>query len=136
MPKNEKSKKNSAKRAVLQKRELLLKDTVPGSVYGQVVKTLGDCNFQVRCGDNVDRMCHLRKSMKRHIVLIDSVVLVGTRDFQVDKGDIVYVYTYDEATRLKNMHEISFNLSALTSMDDSDDDVKEDVEDVFNFEEI
>lgn len=137
MPKNVKSKKNSAKREVVEKRELMLKEVLPGTVYGQVLKALGECNFRVRCSDGIERICHLRKSIKRQIVLVESVILVGTRDFQVDKGDVVYVYTYDEATKLKNMREIDFNLSSGVSLESEDEeDDEKNAEEVFNFEDI
>lgn len=112
MPKNAKSKKNSAKREVQEKRELLLKERLPGTIYGQVARALGDCNFTVVGEDGVSRLCHLRKSIKRQFVLADGIVLIGVRDFQVDKGDIVYVYLHEEATKLRQMGEIHFQLSA------------------------
>lgn len=138
MPKNEKSKKNSAKRTVNQRRDLFLKNEYPGTEYGQVLKALGDCNFQVKCSDGIERLCHLRKSLKRNNVNLEAIVLVGKRDYQNEKGDIVYVYTYEESTKLKSMGEISWSLSAsLQDELDHDGDGDEKEEDVhFDFDEI
>lgn len=144
MPKNTKSKKNSAKRMVQEKRELLLKDSVEAEQkqqveYGQVVKVHGECNFSVRCSDQIERMCHLRKSVKRSYVTMDAIVLVGTRDFQSAKGDIIYLYTYEEAQKLKNMKEIDFNLSSGVThptSDDENEDEDEKDDAPFDFAEI
>lgn len=135
MPKNAKSKKNSAKREVQEKRELLLKDHLPGTIYGQVTRVLGDCNFMVMGEDGLERMCHLRKSIKRQFVLAEGILLVGVRDFQADKGDIVYVYLHEEATKLRQMGEIHFSLSAGSNLSDEVVDEKED-ESTFVFDEI
>lgn len=136
MPKNAKSKKNSAKRSVQEKRELLLKEHLPGTIYGQVARALGDCNFLVLGDDGISRLCHLRKSIKRQFVLADGIVLVGLRDYQVDKGDIVYVYLHEEATRLRQLGEIQFSLSSGVNLDS--EDVVEEKEDqsMFVFDNI
>lgn len=138
MPKNQKSKKNSAKRMEQVKRELFLKEQLPGTVYGQVTRALGECKFTVNCFDDIERMCQLRKSVKRSNVSVDCIVLIGTRDFDQSKGDIVYVYTYEEAQKLKNMQEIP-NVSVTNSNFVHDDDVdeKENAVDIeFDFENI
>lgn len=134
MPKNEKSKKNSAKRSENVKRELLLKEKIPDSEYGRVLRALGDCNFAVQCADGVERLCHVRKSIKRSYVLADSIILVGKRAFQVEKGDIIYVYSYEEATKLRSLGEITFSLTEYDASDDGGDEKEDEVE--FDFEEI
>lgn len=136
MPKNAKSKKNSAKRSEVQKRELILAESIEGVVYGQVLRAVGDCNFIVKCADNLERLCHLRKSCKRSYVTVDAVVLVGTRDFQQEKGDIVYLYTYEEATKLRNMKEISFSLIQHFDSDNENGDDEDEKDVDFDFEEI
>jgi len=83
MPKNTKSKKNSDRKNEVQvnKKEIVLK--FQNTEYGKVVKLLGDCNFTVKCADKIERLCHLRKGIKRdERVLINSLVLVGLRDYQ------------------------------------------------------
>jgi translation initiation factor 1A len=136
MPKNAKSKKNSAKRADVVKRELLLRDSVEGTVYGQVMKALGDCNFTVKCSDDITRLCHLRKKCKRSIVVVDAVVLVGTRDFQQDKGDIVFVYTHEEAGKLRSMGEVNFSVNNHYTLGDEDDDEEDEKDVMFDFDDI
>lgn len=109
MPKNLKAKKNGTVRNNEPKKfDMVYKEDIDGSaVYGQVIKVLGDCNFSVRCfGENeqiTDRLCHLRKSVKKKgRVEVDSIVLVGLRDFQDCKADILYTYHKDQVRELKD----------------------------------
>lgn len=137
MPKNAKSKKNSSKREVSSKRDLLLCEDVEGTAYGQVVRAQGDRNFTVRFLDGKERLCHVRKSQKRNFVNVEAIVLVGMRDYQDEKGDIIYVYSYEEATKLKHMGEITFNLASVAIADSDDDQGDEKEEDVaFEFDDI
>lgn len=138
MPKNQKSKKNSAKRMEQVKRELFLKEQLPGTVYGLVIRALGECKFTVNCFDDMERMCQLRKSVKRSNVSVDCIVLVGTRDFDQTKGDIVYVYTYEEAQKLKSMQEIpNVSVSQTNFASDDDGDEKQNEVDIeFDFANI
>ena len=116
MPKNLKAKKNGTARTNEPKKfEMVYKEDVVGggAVYGQVVKVLGDCNFTVRCfmekemddengiGHEKELLCHLRKSAKKKgRVEVNSIVLVGLRDFQEGKGDILHTYHVDQAKLL------------------------------------
>jgi initiation factor 1A len=109
MPKDTKSKKNgSARKPVTIKDDMVLAADVEGTVYGQTTRILGDCNFMVLCFfDGVERLCHLRKSAKKgEKVAVESVVLLGLRDYQDSKGDIVYVYRKEQAALLRQKREI------------------------------
>ena len=44
---------------------------------------------------------------------VGDIVLIGLRDFQDDKADIIMKYTADEARQLKAYEEIPDNCSAL-----------------------
>lgn len=139
MPKGDKSKKNGSSREVKEKVKgpLLLSKEVEGTVYGQVTKILGDCNFRVFCFDSTERMCHLRGALsknksKQNRIEIDTVVLVGLRDFQNEKGDIIYVYSKEQVSQLKNMKEIPSKISSENSYE-----IDQDEEDSgFIFDEI
>jgi translation initiation factor 1A len=113
MPKNAKSKKNGSVRNPVEsiKGELLLK--IDGSVYGQTTHILGDCNFTVMCFDGSERMCHLRKGVKKgEKVCVDTVVLIGLRDYQDNKGDIIYVYSKEQVNQLRQLKEIPTRISS------------------------
>ncbi len=65
------------------RRELLFKE--PGQEYAQVIRVLGDKRMGLRCFDNVERVGHIRGSLRVWINLSD-IVLVSLRDF--DPGRI------------------------------------------------
>lgn len=135
MPKNVKTKKNSDKKQVKVKRQIVLSSEIEHTVYGQAKKILGDCNFIINCFDGVERMCHIRKKIKRDIVQLDSIVLIGLRDYQEEKGDIIFVYTRDEVNELKRLNEIPENAGVGRLLGDEEDN-KEDQEIGYNFDDI
>jgi len=123
MPKNEKSKKNSSKGEVGKKtREMIFSKDLEGTVYGKAIKLLGECNFTIFCFDGKERMCHIRKTIKRsEKIVVDSIVLVGLREYQDTKGDIVYVYSREQESILKRTNEIP-NVSNGDAEQDPDDE--------------
>ena len=139
MPKSDKSKKNGSSRKPAQKAEesIVLSCNVDGTTYGQVIKVLGDCNFTVLCFDGRERMCHVRKSIKKqkNRAENDSIVLVGLRDYQEDKGDIIYIYTKEQVSILKRMKEIPSSTVSASNMDSIENDEDED-ENGFVFDDI
>jgi translation initiation factor 1A len=132
MPKNVKSLKNSERNTdSVKKRELVVK--MDGTVYGKAVKLLGDCNFTIQCYDGIERLCHLRRKIKRdERIVLGSVVLVGLRDYQDAKGDIIFVYSREEEMELRKMDEIPSESN--DDLIDDDSDVQKD--DTFDFEAI
>ena len=123
MPKDAKSRKNGSTRKPSEsvKGEILLKSDVDEDVvYGQTTRILGDCNFMVMCySDGKERLCHLRKAVKKgEKVTIDTIVLVGLRDYQDEKGDIVYVYKKEHANELRQKKEIPSKVSSNQEMDE------------------
>jgi translation initiation factor 1A len=140
MPKADKSRKNGSSRQVKEnvKENVLLSKDVEGTTYGHVTKILGDCNFTVYCFDGKERLCHLRGAVKRgkdRKIEIDAIVLVGLRDFQEGKADIVYLYSKDQVSQLKNLKEIPSKIISATGMDAVIDNDEND-ETGFDFNEI
>jgi initiation factor 1A len=141
MPKNLKAKKNGTARTnEPRKFEMVYKEDIVGggAVYGQVVKVLGECNFTVRCfiekekENTTELLCHLRKSAKKMgRVEIESIVLVGLRDFQESKGDILYTYHVDQAKLLRREGHIP-----KTKTGNEFEEVKEEEDSGFDFNEI
>jgi translation initiation factor 1A len=87
------------------KRELILRE--PGQCYGQVVRMLGSSNVEAMCFDNVKRICHIRGKMRKKVwVNMSDIILVGLREFQDEKADVILKYTADEARLLKSRGEI------------------------------
>ncbi len=103
MPKKNKKQKNHPVSVV---RKLVEKDD--DTEYGLVTKKLGDGRFTVRLNlqnkEVIGRLCGKFRhggAKKSKWVDINSVVLVGLRDYQDNIVDIVNVYTSDEVRQLK-----------------------------------
>ncbi len=114
------------------RRELLFKE--PGQEYAQVIRVLGDKRMGLRCFDNVERVGHIRGSLRVWINLSD-IVLVSLRDFDPTRADIVHKYTTEEARSLQALGELpaSVNINA-TAIDMERDG--EDEESGITFEDI
>ncbi|KAL6076212.1 Translation initiation factor 1A [Balamuthia mandrillaris] len=128
MPKNKgkggkgkrKGKRNKGKDQ--EKRELRFKEF--GEEYAQVLRILGNCRVEALCFDNKTRLCHVRGKFKKRVwINKDDFVLVGLRDYQDDKADIIHKYTPDEARNLAALGEIPADKA---SFDDEGEDVVED----------
>ncbi|CAF1619450.1 unnamed protein product [Rotaria magnacalcarata] len=76
------------------KRELILKDN--GQSYAQVTRILGSGYIEAFCFDNTGgkkRLCHIRGKLRRKVWINQGdVILVGLRDYQDDKADVLIKY--------------------------------------------
>ena len=81
------------------KRELVFKK--PGeSDYGQVKAVKGDKRAIVLClSDGKEYACRIAGSLHQWI-LKEDIVLIGLREFEKDKADIVWRYTPEESRKL------------------------------------
>ena len=119
MPKKSKGGKNKrrGKNESLSKRELVFKED--GQEYAQVTRMLGNGRLEAYCFDGTKRQCHIRGQMKRRVwINNDDIILVGLRDYQDEKADVILKYTADEVRTLKEYQEIPDNIKA----NDDDDD--------------
>jgi translation initiation factor 1A len=77
------------------------------TAYAQVIKMLGNGRLEAMCFDNVKRLCHIRGKLRKKVWINTSdIILIGLRDFQDEKADVILKYTPDEARTLKNKGEI------------------------------
>lgn len=91
----------------MHKRELRFKEEL--EEYALVEKMLGDERVLCTCSDGVSRVCHIRgKFRKRVWISTGDVVLIGLREFQESKADIIHKYNADEVSFLKTHNEIHF----------------------------
>ena len=121
MPKKKKGKRNTANREQ-SKRELIFKED--GQEYGQIVKLLGNCRAEVLCMDGKTRLGTICGRMRKKIWIKNSdFVLVGLRDYQDDKSDIIAKYTTDEARTLKAYGELpaEIKINEDASFNEEDD---------------
>lgn len=105
-----KSKKNKQGSREI-KRDLPFKEH--GTEYCQVIKMYGGARFDGKCFDGKNRLCIIRGSMsgRRKVwIKVGDFVLVGLRDFQDDKCDVILKYTDDEIKALISYGELPNNI--------------------------
>ena len=109
-------------------KELILKEA--GQEYAQVVKLLGGSILEAKCFDGKTRMCIIRgKMVKRQWIANGDIILIGLREYEDSKADVIGKYNATEARALKQTGEIPNTVE--TNKEDDDPD-----EDTFVFEEI
>ena len=119
-----------------EKRELEFKED--GQEYARVERMLGNGRCEVICFDGVKRLAHIRGKMRKKVwVAAADIVLVGLRDYQDAKCDVILKYNADEARQLKAYGEIpdTAKLGGEAEGGDNDDGAG-DEEFAFDFEEI
>ncbi len=76
----------------------------------QVQKLLGDGRASLLCYDGTARVGLIRGSMRLRVwINSGDIVLVGLREFQMEKVDIIHKYTTDEARNLQSYGELPAN---------------------------
>lgn len=105
--------------------------------YGLVTKKLGNGRFGIKLNisnkEVIGRICgkfRHRKTKKNNWIDIDSVVLVGLRDYQNNIVDIVHVYTPDEVRILKKEGEF------FSDEKSRKDDIEQNIDIGFDFNSI
>jgi len=111
------------------KRELIFKED--GQEYAQVLKMLGNGRLEAQCFDGVRRLCLIRGKLRKKVWINQSdIILVGLRDYQDAKADVILKYTADEARNLKTYGELPDN-AKINQVDNDDDD-----EDIIMFDDV
>lgn len=97
-----------------EKRELNLKEE--GQEYAQVVRMLGNGRVEAMCFDGKTRLGNIRGKLRKRVwINPGDIVLVGLRDFQDDKCDIILKFSPDEARQLKTLGELPDNGTLLVT---------------------
>ena len=79
--------------------------------YAQVLRMLGNGRLEAQCIDGVKRLCHIRGKMRKKVwVNTGDIILVGLRDYQDEKADVILKYMADEARSLKSYGELPDNI--------------------------
>ena len=94
---------------------------------------LGNGRLDAQCFDGVKRLCHIRGKMRKKVwVNQGDIVLVGLRDFQDGKADVIMKYHAEEARRLKQLGELPDNttINQTTTADSDEEDCAFDFEDL------
>lgn len=115
-----------------EKRELVFKED--GQEYAQVMKMLGNGRLEAKCFDGETRLAHIRGKLRKKVwILQGDIILLGLRDFQDEKADVILKYNAEEARNLRAYGEIPANADIR---DDADDENNSDGDGEINFEEV
>ena len=105
------------------KKELIFKKE--GQAYGKVTKMFGNCRIGVVCEDSKERIAHIPGSMTRRVwISSGDIILLGVRDYQDGKCDVLHKYTPQEARNLKAYGELPDHFDIGESYINEDDDIK------------
>nr|XP_051698239.1 eukaryotic translation initiation factor 1A, X-chromosomal-like isoform X1 [Oryctolagus cuniculus] len=109
------------------------------SEYAQVIKMLGNGRLEAMCFDGVKRLCHIRGKLRKKVWINTSdIILIGLREYQDNKADVILKYNADEARSLKAYGELpehaKINETDTFGPGDADeiqfDDIGDDDEDI------
>nr|CAB3241521.1 eukaryotic translation initiation factor 1A, X-chromosomal [Phallusia mammillata] len=132
MPKNKgkggKNRRRGKNENDREKRELVFKED--GQEYAQVIKMLGNGRLEALCFDGQKRLCHIRGKLRKKVWINQSdIILIGLRDYQDHKADVIMKYTADEARNLKLYGELpdSAKINDTFAQDDENDITFDDV---------
>ena len=103
MPKNMgkggKNRKRGTNKNEPGKREIVLKEE--GQEYGQVLRNLGNNRLEIHLVDGTKRIGVIRGAIRRKMwICVQDIVLVGIRDFEEGKVDVLSRYSADESKQL------------------------------------
>lgn len=71
-----------------------------------MTKMLGNGRLEAMCFDGVKRLCHIRGKLRKKVWINQGdIILIGLRDYQDAKADVILKYTSDEARNLKTYGE-------------------------------
>lgn len=134
MPKNKGKggkKHKRGKNQVREARELLLKEDQ--QEYAVAEKMLGDGRIKMQCMDGGNRIGIIRGKMRKKVwINPGDLILIGLREFQNSKADVIHKYSPEEARKLKKMGEVA---ETMRNREEETED-KEDDECAFSFEDI
>lgn len=135
MPKNKgkggKNRRRGKNENDREKRELVFKED--GQEYAQVIKMLGNGRLDAMCFDGVKRLCHIRGKLRKKVWINQAdIILIGLRDYQDDKADVIMKYNAEEARNLKLYGE----LPDSAKINDTDPFGRDDDENEIMFDDI
>ena len=99
-----------------------------GNGDAQATKMLGNGRLEAICFDGMTRLCHIRGKLRKKVWINQSdIVLIGLRDFQDAKADVILKYSADEARNLKSYGEFPDSVKINENFEfggEGDDDIE------------
>merc|ERR1712226_1623009 len=81
------------------------------------------------CFDGVGRLCHIRGKLRKKVWIAQSdVALIGLRDYQDAKADVILKYSADEARNLKSYGEFPESVKINETVDFGGGELDDDIE--------
>lgn len=103
------------------KRDLIYPEE--GQEFGFVQDMLGNGRVNVICEDGTKRVGRIRGSMRKfkHKVIINTgdIILVSVREYENDKVDVIYKYSYEEANYLSYHGELPEKINKVYQQKDN-----------------
>jgi translation initiation factor 1A len=129
--------------------ELVLFEKQSDQMYGRVIKLLGGCNVLVYCNDDIQRLCHIRGSMRKKVwISSGDIVIISIRDLStqieiqrgatsnIERGDICSKYDIRLLQRLQSKDPtINSKLFSDLEKQDSNSNKLHQIPDGFVFDE-
>ena len=134
-----KHKKYARVRDTTEKLDIKMLQKEPGQEYAFVVNVLGNCRFELLCYDETTRLGCLRGKMRKRVwVNKNDCVLVGLRDFQDEKCDIIKKYTETQLQFLIKKKELKseFVNNGIIKTNELDNSNDEDISEDFDFDNV
>ena len=101
-----------------------------------MLRMLGNGRLEAYCIDGVKRLCNIRGKMRKKVwVNTGDIVLLGLREYQDEKADVILKYMADEARSLKQYGELPDNIR-VNDTDALMDDEVDGEEDLVDFEDV
>ena len=117
-----------------EKRELVFKED--GQEYAQVLRMLGNGRLEAQCIDGVKRLCHIRGKMRKKVwVNNGDIILLGLRDFQDEKADVILKYLADESAVVESVRRAP-GLHPGQRKRNTFDEEKDENDDFFDFDDV
>ena len=119
MPGKKSKSGNNGRARTEERRELPMKGE--GAEYAQVVRILGDGRIESKAMDGQTRLATIRGSIYRRTRLVaGDWVLIGIREFQPDRADVLLKYTDDEVRQLRSLGLIETLVAAVDTEEKED----------------
>jgi len=90
---------------------------------------LGNGRLEATCFDGIKRLCHIRGKLRKKVWINQSdIILVGLRDYQDARADVILKYSADEARNLKSYGEFPENVKINETVNFDPEAVDDDIE--------
>merc|ERR1712243_115996 len=92
-------------------------------------KMLGNGRLEAMCFDGVKRLCHIRGKLRKKVWINQSdIILVGLRDYQDARADVILKYSADEARNLKSYGEFPETVKINETVSFGEEGIDDDIE--------